>query len=118
MDASTTLNTRFPISQIDPFSDEFLTNPHRYHEELREAGPVVWLEKYGVWSMARHEQVHAVLSDWETYCSSAGVGLSDFLKEKPWRTPGLLLEADPPLVANFSRRSKFGAFSVRRSHSL
>lgn len=118
MDASTTLNTRFPISQIDPFSDEFLTNPHRYHEELREAGPVVWLEKYGVWSMARHEQVHAVLSDWETYCSSAGVGLSDFRKEKPWRTPGLLLEADPPLVANFSRRSKFGAFSVRRSHSL
>src|SRR2546428_3026173 len=25
-----------------------------------------------------------------------GVGLSDFRKEKPWRTPSLLLEADPP----------------------
>ena len=87
----------YPISQIDPFSDEFLNNPHLYHEELREAGAVVWLERYNVWAMARHEQVHAVLSDWETFCSSAGVGLSDFRKEKPWRTRGLLLEADPPL---------------------
>ena len=43
---------------------------------------MVWLERYGVWAMARHEQVHAVLGDWETFCSSAGVGLSDFRKEK------------------------------------
>jgi 4-methoxybenzoate monooxygenase (O-demethylating) len=97
MDATTVSKAPYPISQLDPFADEFLRGPHRYHEELREAGPVVWLEKYGVWAMARHEQVHAALSDWETYCSSAGVGLSDFRKEKPWRTPGLLLEADPPL---------------------
>ena len=97
MDAVTTPKISYPISQIDPFSDEFLTSPHKFHEELREAGPVVWLERYGLWAMARHEHVHAVLSDWETYCSSAGVGLSDFRKEKPWRTPGLLLEADPPL---------------------
>jgi 4-methoxybenzoate monooxygenase (O-demethylating) len=89
--------TKFPTSQLDPFSDGFLSNPYHYHEVLREVGPVVWLEKYGVWAMARHEQVHAALSDWETYCSSAGVGVSDFRKEKPWRTPGLLLEADPPL---------------------
>ena len=97
MDPTVALKTPYPISQIDPFSDAFLSSPHKYHEELREAGPVVRLERYGVWAMARHEQVHAVLSDWETYCSSAGVGLSDFRKEKPWRTPGLLLEADPPL---------------------
>ena len=97
MDKITPPKNRHPTSQIDPFSDDFLNSPHEFHQELREAGAVVWLEKYGVWAMARHEQVHAVLSDWETYCSSAGVGLSDFRKEKPWRTPGLLLEADPPL---------------------
>ena len=97
MNSLTAQKTNYPISQLDPFSDAFLTRPHKFHEELREASPVVWLEKYQVWAMARHEQVHAALSDWETYCSSAGVGLSDFRKEKPWRTPGLLLEADPPL---------------------
>src|SRR5438309_10547340 len=31
------------------------------------------------------------------YCSSAGVGLSDFRKEPPWRPPSIILEADPPL---------------------
>src|SRR6185503_17881928 len=49
-----------------------------------------------IWAMARHEQVQAALVDHDTFCSSAGVGLSDFRKEKPWRPPSLLLEADPP----------------------
>jgi cytochrome P450 len=31
-----------------------------------------------------------------TFCSSRGVGLSDFAKETPWRPPSLILEADPP----------------------
>ena len=46
--------------------------------------------------MARHAEVHAVLNDPLTFCSSRGVGLSDFAKEKPWRPPSLILEADPP----------------------
>ena len=46
--------------------------------------------------MARFAEVHTALRDHETFCSSAGVGLSDFRKEKPWRPPSLLLEADPP----------------------
>ena len=85
------------VSKIDPFSREFLTNPYPFHEELREAGPVVWLDRYDIWAMARHEEVRACLMDWETFCSSAGVGLSDFRKETPWRPPSLILEADPPL---------------------
>src|SRR5262245_2904745 len=86
-----------PVSAVDPFSLESLTNPYPFHEELREAGPVVWLERYGIWAMARHEEVRASLMDWETFCSSAGVGLSDFRKETPWRPPSIILEADPPL---------------------
>src|SRR5215467_13649628 len=87
----------FPRSAIDPFSREFLANPYPFHEQLREAGPAVWLERYGIWAMARHEEVRSSLMDWETFCSSAGVGLSDFRKETPWRPPSLILEADPPL---------------------
>jgi 4-methoxybenzoate monooxygenase (O-demethylating) len=40
--------------------------------------------------------VHAVLNDWRTFCSSRGVGMSDFAKETPWRPPSLVLETDPP----------------------
>ncbi len=86
-----------PVSTVDPFSHAFLRNPYPHHESLREAGPVVWLEQYGIWTMARHQEVRDALTDWQTYCSSAGVGLSDFRKEPPWRPPSIILEADPPL---------------------
>src|SRR5947209_10112362 len=86
-----------PVSAIDPFSHEFLRDPYPHHAHLREAGPVVWLEQYGIWAMARHQEVRDALTDWQTYCSSAGVGLSDFRKEPPWRPPSIILEADPPL---------------------
>src|SRR5207247_2200134 len=43
-----------------------------------------------------YAEVHAVLNDPLTFCSSRGVGLSDFAKEKPWRPQSIILEADPP----------------------
>ncbi len=86
-----------PVSSVDPFSHAFLENPYPHHEAMREAGPVVWLEHYGIWAMARHQEVRDALTDWQTYCSGAGVGLSDFRKETPWRPPSIILEADPPL---------------------
>ncbi len=82
---------------IDPFSDEFLADPRPHHETLRDAGAVVWLERHGVWGMARHGDVRATLRDHQTFSSAAGVGLADFRKEPPWRPPSLVLEADPPL---------------------
>src|ERR1700756_5068902 len=82
---------------MDPFCQEFFEDPCPAHEELRESGPVVHLSRYGVWAVARYDEVHRVLNDWLTFCSSRGVGLTDFAKEKPWRPKRLLLEADPPL---------------------
>jgi 4-methoxybenzoate monooxygenase (O-demethylating) len=86
-----------PATTIDPFSHAFLSDPYPYHQAMREAGPVVWLDHYGIWAMARHQEVRDALTDWQTYCSGAGVGLSDFRKEPPWRPPSIILEADPPL---------------------
>jgi cytochrome P450 len=85
-----------PVISADPFSLENLIDPHDLHEQMREAGPVVYLDSYGIWGMARYEQVNAALKGWETFSSAAGAGLSNFRKEKPWRIPSLLLEADPP----------------------
>jgi cytochrome P450 len=85
-----------PEVDVDPFSNEFFENPHPSHEVLREAGPVVRFDKWNVYGVARYAEVHAVLNDPATFCSSRGVGLSDFAKEKPWRPPSLILEADPP----------------------
>jgi len=83
-------------ASIDPFDLEFLENPHTFHAMLRDAAPVVRLEKYGVYAMARYAEVHAALVDWQSFQSATGVGLSNFRTEKPWRPPSVLLEADPP----------------------
>jgi 4-methoxybenzoate monooxygenase (O-demethylating) len=96
MQESTGNSASHPVLDADPFSREHLTDPYPLQEAMREAGPVVWLKPYGIWATARHEHVQAILNDHKTFCSSAGVGLSDFRKEKPWRPPSLLLEADPP----------------------
>ena len=39
------------VSAADPFADDFLRDPFAFHEELREAGPVVWLERYRGWAL-------------------------------------------------------------------
>jgi hypothetical protein len=86
-----------PSLDVDPFSREFLADPYPHHERLRETGPVLWLDRYGVVAMARYAEVSGALQDWKTYCSSRGAGLPDFAREKPWRAPSIILEADPPL---------------------
>jgi cytochrome P450 len=85
-----------PMVDIDPFCDDFLTDPYAAHRQLREAGPVVWIPMYGIYACARHESVHAVLNDHGTYISGAGVGLANFNKEPPFRPKSLILEADQP----------------------
>jgi cytochrome P450 len=94
--ASGSVLSGIPGLDIDPFAIEFFENPYPTHEALREAGPVVRLDKWNVYAVARYAEVHAVLNDPLTFCSGRGVGLSDFAKEKPWRPPSLILEADPP----------------------
>jgi 4-methoxybenzoate monooxygenase (O-demethylating) len=85
-----------PTTDIDPFSRDYIADPYPQHHVLREIGATIWLEKYECWCVPRYAEAHAIVSDWKTFCSSAGVGLANFRKEKPWRPPSLLLEADPP----------------------
>jgi 4-methoxybenzoate monooxygenase (O-demethylating) len=85
-----------PTIDADPFGHDVLEDPLPLHEALREAGPVSYLSRYDVHALARYDEVHAVLTDWQGFQSAAGVGLSNFRREKPWRPPSLLLEADPP----------------------
>ncbi len=83
-------------SNADPFGHAHLEDPLVFHRELREAGPVVYLPRYDVYAMGRYDEVHAALVNWQGFQSGAGVGLSNFKREKPWRPPSLLLETDPP----------------------
>ena len=88
--------TSIPSLDVDPFRSNSSTILTLTQQRLREAGPLVYLDKWNVYGVARYAEVHAVLNDPLTFCSSRGVGLSDFAKEKPWRPPSIILEADPP----------------------
>ncbi len=85
-----------PATSIDPFTRQHILDPYRWQHELREMGPMVWLERYGCFFAARYAEAFAIIADYQTFCSSAGVGYTNFNKEKPWRQPSMLLEADPP----------------------
>lgn len=83
-------------SDLDPFSPEFRADPFSCYAQLRALGPVVWLERYRTWVVARYEQVHQVLTDWRRFSNAGGGGLKNYFEEKPWRQPSLILEVDPP----------------------
>jgi 4-methoxybenzoate monooxygenase (O-demethylating) len=97
--ASGSVPSGIPGLDVDPFAIQFFENPFPTHAALREAGPLVHLDKWSVYAVARYAEVHRVLNDPMTFCSSRGVGLSDFAKEQPWRPQSIILEADPPAHA-------------------
>ncbi|BBC31048.1 Cytochrome [Streptomyces graminofaciens] len=96
MPETTERATTVPVRDADPFAPDVLQEPEELHHELRAAGPVVYLSRYDVHALARYEEVHAALRDWQHFESGAGVGLANFRHEKSWRPPSVLLEADPP----------------------
>jgi len=85
-----------PAIDLDPFTTEFFADPYPAHALLRDSGPVVWLTRYGIAASARYEEVRRVLSDWQTFSSARGVGMSDFNIHGRFRLPSIILEADPP----------------------
>ncbi|HZZ45786.1 MAG TPA: cytochrome P450 [Pseudonocardia sp.] len=101
----------------DPFGPEVLEDPLPFHQRLREAGPVVFLSRYRIYGMGRYAEVLEALRNWQGFESGAGVGLSNFRTEKPWRPPSLLLEADPPRH-DAPRRVLAALLSPRRLRGL
>ena len=86
-----------PAIDLDPFAEDELRNPAAFHARLREAGPVAWLSRHGVYATGRFEPAGEVLSDWKRFTSSRGVGMLDFAKAEPWwREKAVLIESDPP----------------------
>lgn len=85
-----------PEVDLDPFSQETRDNPEAFDRAVREAGPVVWLPKYGVWITGQDAVVREVFSDWRRFSSAYGTGLTNVVREEPWRKPSVILEADPP----------------------
>jgi cytochrome P450 len=56
-----------PTSDVDLWSVENLRGPFAAYAELRALGPVVWLDRLGVFALTRFDAVRGALQDWRTY---------------------------------------------------
>jgi cytochrome P450 len=93
VDAGRTKIDGVPGSDIDLHTEENLRDSLEVFARLRETGPVVWLEKYGIYALPRFAEVSRALKDWETFNSGQGVGFNQFfnsIKETSLQTHGEL----------------------------
>ncbi len=59
-----------PSSDVDLWADETLFAPFHAWRELRDLGPVVWLERHGVHALARYDDVKAACANWQVFSSA------------------------------------------------
>jgi cytochrome P450 len=78
VDATRTPIEGVPTDGTDLHTEENLLNSLEVFARLRDTGPVVWLEQYGVYALPRFAEVSRALKDWETFSSGQGVGFNEF----------------------------------------
>ena len=82
-----------PVSDVDLYSDAALSDPYPLYKTLRDAGPAVFLDKYGLYVLARYKDVHDALGNWQAFSSAHGVCMNDTMNQA--LREGLLC-SDPP----------------------
>lgn len=82
-----------PVSDIDFFSDDVIRDPYPVYAQLRDMGPVVYLEKNDLYALPCYQEVSEVLRQPLRYVSSRGISpiqrVNDILV-------GSTLNSDPP----------------------
>ncbi len=88
-------------SDLDIFADEVMEDPYPHYKQLRDTSPVVFLQKYEAFAVARHADVRDALQNWQTFSSeSLSVGGTTmgpgFNSEMNARAKGIVIAMDPP----------------------
>lgn len=77
----------------DLWSDDVLVDPYPTYRELRDLGPVVWLEQQEILAFPRFDESRAALSDWKSFSSATGVSVDEEVNQRSSRS---ILTTDPP----------------------
>ena len=68
-----------------------IMGPYPAHAAIREARQVVFLQRYGIYTVLRHSTVRAVLTNWQAFASGSGFSLTGFTQKPPWCLPSQIL---------------------------
>jgi cytochrome P450 len=82
-----------PSTDIDPWADEVLADPYPTYRTLRDLGAVVWLERFGIATLTRFDDVRLALARWQDYSSAEGVATSPMVNAA---LPPAIINTDPP----------------------
>jgi cytochrome P450 len=99
-----------PRSDVDIFSEDVMAAPYPVFQQLRDAGPVVHLDRFGVYAVPRYQQARDVLADWESF-SSADIAFNNDFNE--YMSDFSILRSDPPL--HDAMRNTLAAKLARRA---
>jgi cytochrome P450 len=87
------MTSSIPSLDLDPFADDFVRDPYEHYATIRDAGPVVSFDKYGVLGVARYADVKSTMKDYENFQSHKGPGFNDPYNEK---MQGTVVASNPP----------------------
>jgi cytochrome P450 len=87
------MSVHVPVSTVDVFSDEVLHDPYDCYRTLRDAGSVVYFQKYGCYALTRFATVRDALRDFRAFSSARGIGFNDIINAP---SPGNILYLEPP----------------------
>ena len=79
---------------FDPFSEEFVRNPHRDVSPAPRKAPVYYNAELDFYALTRYDDVAAAFKDHKTYSSTCGIDLAMVRSDKP--PPKIILFMDPP----------------------
>jgi len=85
--------SQVPASDIDLFCEASLRDPFPLYRQLRDVGPMVWLDRLGMYAATRFDAVRACLRDPQTFSSARGAMISD---EINGLTTGSTIGSDDP----------------------
>lgn len=71
-----------PTTDIDIYGDATLLDPYPVYDQLRELGPVVWMDAYGAYVITRFEEARAALRAWTVFASGRGVFMNEPSNER------------------------------------
>ena len=75
------LPNSYPVSEIDPYSNEVLIDPWKTYADLQRLGSAVWLTKHQMFALTRYDSVVRALKDTSAFSSASGVMMNDDMNQ-------------------------------------
>ncbi|MEM9224945.1 MAG: cytochrome P450 [Pseudomonadota bacterium] len=79
-----------PVFDEDLFSEAALKDPFPHYKQVRDLGPVVYLDKVGMFAVGRYDDVKQALRSSDRLVSTEGIGMNEIINSREGRPPNII----------------------------